>query len=324
VEYDKNGDGQLHRGTDLVLQTLFEEWEEYRSHGGQADCVSCHMPLVNVARAAEQAAIPFEQDSQAPARQVHDHSFVGADYPLDDATAQQALRPAREALLRSAAALSLLPDSLKSTNDSLAFAVQVSNVGTGHNLPGGFAFVRQMWLEVSLLDSAGAVRGSSGRVANGADDLCDSSILDDPRNPMRPFLKGCTKSDPLLVNFQQMLVDNAQPKRGANGAPLLDTRGEALLEPAPGALETAIQTLTAGATPRIRPFDKKPTAPLAAGEAHVFSYAFARSPVSPPKKLRIRLMFRASPPYFLRALGLANLADSLELSEMAHLEIALQ
>ncbi len=321
VEYDKNGDGQLHRGTDLVLQTLFEEWEEYQSHGGQADCVNCHMPLVNVARAAEHAAIPFEQDSQAPPRQVHDHSFVGADYPLDDSAAQQALRPAREALLRRAALLSFLPNSLKSSADSLSFAVQVSNVGTGHNLPGGFAFVRQMWLEVSLLDAAGALLGGSGRIANAGDDLCDSSIVDDPQNPMRASLKGCLKSDPLLVNFQQMLVDNAQPKHGPNGDALLDTRGEALLERAPGAVETAIQTLTAGPTPRVRPFDKKPTAALAAGEAQAFPYAFALGSGNSVKTLRVRLMFRASPPYFLRALGVANLADSLEVTEMARLEL---
>ena len=322
VEYDKNGDGQLHRGTDLVLQTLFEEWEEYRRTGGPSDCVSCHMPLVNETRAAERAAIPFEQDNQAPPRRVHDHSFVGADYPLDAASARQALRPARERLLASAATLSLVPASLKLGNGSLSFAIEVKNSGTGHHLPGGFAFVRQMWLEVSLLDASGRVIDGSGRVTNGADDLCDSSIIDDPQNPMRPSLQGCTKSDPLLVNFQQMLVDHAQAKRAANGAPLLDTRGEALLEGAPGARETAIQTLTAGATPRIRPFDKKGTAPLAAGEAHTFPYAFPVEPAAPVKSLRVRLMFRASPPYFLRALGLANLAESLELSEMARLELA--
>ena len=323
VEYDKNGDGQLHRGTDLVLQTLFEEWEEYRSHGGAADCVGCHMPLVNQARAAEYAAIPFEQDSRAPQRQVHDHSFVGADYPLDDSAARLALRPAREALLRRAAALSLAPDSLKLSANSLTFSVAVSNVGTGHNLPGGFAFVRQMWLEVSLLDAAGAVLASSGRIAQALDDLCDSSILDDVQNPMRPSLAGCSKSDPLLVNFQQMLVDDAQPKRGSNGAPLVDTRGEALLERAPGARETAIQTLSAGATPRIRPFDKKPTAPLSAGETQLFPYGFTLSPGVRVETLRVRLMFRASPPYFLRALGVGNLAENLEISEMARVERAI-
>jgi len=182
--------------------------------------------------------------------------------------------------------------------------------------------VRQMWLEVSLLDANGARLESSGLVANGADDLCDSSILDDPRNPMRPFLSGCAKSDPLLVNFQQMLVDNAQPKRGPTGAPLLDTRGEALLEAAPGGLETAIQTLNAGPTPRIRPFDKQPTPPLAAGAAQVFPFAFRASASRATKTVRVRLMFRASPPYFLRALGVGSLAESLELTEMARLEFA--
>jgi hypothetical protein len=322
VEYDKNGDGQLHRGPDLVLQTLFEEWEEYRSHGGPADCVSCHMPLVNETRAAEHASIPFEQDGQAPPRQVHDHSFVGADYPLDDDAARLALRPAREALLRGAARLSLVPGSLKSSAGSLGFTVEVSNVGTGHNLPGGFAFVRQMWLEISLLDAAGALLDGSGQVAHAADDLCDASIVDDAQNPMRPSLQGCSKSDPLLVNFQQMLVDSAQPKQGPNGAPLLDTRGEALLEGAPGARESAIQTLSAGSTPRVRPFDKKPTAPLAAGEVQAFSYAFQQRPGAAVAKLRVRLMFRATPPYLLRALGVGNLAQSLELSEMARLEVA--
>jgi hypothetical protein len=139
---------------------------------------------------------------------------------------------------------------------------------------------------------------------------------------MRPSLKGCTKSDPLLVNFQQMLVDNAQPKRGPDGAAVLDTRGEALLEGAPGARETAIQTLTAGATPRIRPFDKKPTSALAAGEAHAFPYRFQLSPGSVVTTVRVRLMFRASPPYFLRALGVANLTQSLELTEIARLQVA--
>lgn len=321
VEYDKNGDGQLHRGTDLVLQTLFDEWEEYRNHGGQGDCVSCHMPLRNEARAAEYAAIPFEQDRDAPPRQVHDHSFVGADYPLDDLAAQQALRPAREALLRRAATLTLRPGSLNSSSSSLSFAVQVANLGTGHNLPGGFAFVRQMWLEVSLLDAAGSLLDGSGLVARNSDDLCDSSIVDDPQNPMQASLKGCTKSDSLLVNFQQMLVDNAQIKRGANGAPLLDSRGEALLERAPGALETAIQTLNAGPTPRVRPFDKQPTAPLVAGESRSYPYVFSLGAGRAVKTIRVRLMFRASPPYFLRALGVPELADHLELTEMARLEV---
>ncbi|MEP7050528.1 MAG: multiheme c-type cytochrome [Pseudomonadota bacterium] len=323
VEYDKNGDGQLHRGADLVLQTLFEEWQDYRQSGGSATCISCHMPLLKETRAAERADVPFEQDHDAPARQVHDHSFVGADYPLDDALARAALKPARDALLRSAAGLALAENSLKLSSNSLSFSVQVSNVGTGHNLPGGFAFVRQMWLEVTLLDSAGGALASSGQLASTADDLCDGSIMDDALNPMRPLLQGCAKSDPLLVNFQQMLLDTTEPKRGVGGNAVLDRRGEPLLERPPGALETAIQHLSSGAIPRVRGFDHQPTTALFAGEAHVFPYTFALGRAV-PQAVRIRLLFRSSPPYFLRALGVGNLASALEVTEMARLDAPLR
>jgi hypothetical protein len=281
------------------------------------------MPLLPETRAAEHADIPFEQDGDAPKRRVHDHSFVGADYPLDDRAARDALRPARQALLNRAGSLKLVPDSLVSTGNSLHFAIEVSNTGTGHNLPGGFAFVRQMWLEVTLLDGAGRSIASSGALASPADDLCDSSLVDDTQNPLRAFLKGCTASDPLLVNFQQMLLDVAQIKHGADGGPVLDRRGEALLERAPGGVETAIQHLTSGAIPRVRPFDHKPTQALSAGDAHAFPYSFALGAGGAPKGLRVRLLFRTNPPYFLRALGLAALTDNLEVTEMARLETAL-
>jgi len=333
VELDKNGDGQRHRGTDLVLQTLYEEWEDYRKAGGASDCVSCHMPLVNDARAAEHADIPFEQDHDAPPRKVHDHSFVAADYPLDDRAARDALRGARESLLGRAATLTVSANSVQNGPGLLKFALEVANTGTGHNLPGGFAFVRQMWLEVSVLDGAGQVLASSGHLASPSDDLCDSSILDNPQSPVRPFLRGCTVSDPLLVNFQQMLVDVTQVKVGKNGAPLLDRRGEPLLEAAANGREAVIQYLTAGPVARVRPFDAKPTAALGAGESHAFPYAIAIPNGALAHSVRVRLLFRSSPPYFLRALAagesgagapaLAGLVENLEVAEMAHLEIPL-
>ncbi|HYQ17479.1 MAG TPA: multiheme c-type cytochrome, partial [Polyangiaceae bacterium] len=49
VQYDRNGDGKIERGTDLVLQTLYDEWEDYAKAGG-AGCVDCHMPRVKGSR----------------------------------------------------------------------------------------------------------------------------------------------------------------------------------------------------------------------------------------------------------------------------------
>ncbi len=162
VQYDKNGDGQLHRGSDLVLQTLFDEWEDYRKAGGSADCVSCHMPLVKDTRAAEHAALYFEQDKDAPARKLHDHSFVGADYPLDDRVSRELLRPAREALLRSGCQ----PDPAAQFAESSAERARLHVAGEQHrNRPQPARRLRlrpQMWLEITVLDSAGrALAGSA-------------------------------------------------------------------------------------------------------------------------------------------------------------------
>jgi hypothetical protein len=329
VQYDKNHDGRFDRGTDLVLQTLFDEWEAYARAGG-ASCLDCHMPLSGQARSADGARIPFEQDGEAPPRAVRDHSFVAVDYPLDPLL-QDASRPRREALLRRAATLTVPPESIVRRTSGLSFEVEVQNSGTGHNLPGGFAFVRQMWVEVLVRDAAGRELASSGRLSRPDHDLCDASILSDPKSPVRAFLRGCSLADPSLVSFQQMLVDRAEPAKDASGAFLLGSRGERLLTRADGAEEAVIQHLDGGPVPRTRPVTGKPTTPLAPGERARFPYAFELS--AEPGTLSVRLLFRATAPYFLRALGaeqppeeavrLDQLTGYLEVTEMAKVEITL-
>ena len=108
--------------------------------------------------------------------------------------------------MKSAATLDLPRASIVLRGTTLAFDVTIANSGTGHNVPTGFAFARQMWLEVKVSDGSGAFF-SSGVVANSASDLCDSATLDEPNNPLLPYVKGCDKSDPALVNFQRKLVN---------------------------------------------------------------------------------------------------------------------
>lgn len=332
VELDLNRDGKLERGTDLVLQTLYEEWELYAKSGG-AECVDCHMPVVKQGRAASSAIIPLEQDKEAPLRSLRDHAFAGVDYPLDRPELRDATKKRRDALLASAATLAVVPGTLSKKPGALAFTVSVTNSGTGHNLPGGFAFVRQMWLEAVVFDAGGAVLASSGVVASGADDLCDASVVDDLESPVLPFVTGCTKSDPHLLNFQQMLVDRVQVQRDASGAARKGLRGENLLERAPGAKEIVVQELTSGPVSRVRPSTGKPTPPLAPGETGTYPYALPLRPGTTPQRLELRLLFRVAAPYFLRALGqgqapgetvrLETLPPALEVTEMARVTLAL-
>ncbi|RYZ03703.1 MAG: hypothetical protein EOO73_26980 [Myxococcales bacterium] len=331
VQYDRNGDGKIERGTDLVLQTLYDEWADYAKAGGSG-CVDCHMPLVAGSRAAETALIPFEQDGDAPARQLRSHRFVAVDYPLDLPAARDESRGEREALLRRAATLRIVPTSVSSTGARVSFEVSLQNTGVGHNLPGGFAFVRQMWLEVTLLDPQGRALAASGLVRLPTDDLCDASLTEAP-SELRPFVAGCTTTDRQLVSFQQQLLDKIELLRDAAGGAVLDLRRQPRLRAAPGSKEVVVQYLTGGPVSRVRPSTGQPTPPLIVGEQRSFPYVLDAPAGSRPQRIRARLLFRAVPPYFLRALGktqtaadgpsLEALVGNLEINEMARVEALL-
>jgi hypothetical protein len=295
VVYDKNADGKIEKGIDLVLQDLFSEWQAYRAAGG-AHCVDCHMPLVAGQRAAESASIPFEQDETAPARQLRSHRFVGPDFPLEDPAVRDETRPERDALLARAAALTIDPGSARFDGQKLSLNVSVANIGSGHNLPGGFAFVRQMWIELRVLSAANRVLASSGVLPTAAHDLCETSVLA-PDSSVRDFVAGCAAADPALVLFQQRLLDRIEPARDAAGNPAIRA--------APGALEVVVQHLDGGPVPRLRGVDGKPMPPLAPGERRSFAYSFplADTPGTRPVRIEARLLFRTTPPYFLRALA---------------------
>jgi hypothetical protein len=162
------------------------------------------------------------------------------------------------------------------------------------------------------------------------DDLCDGSILDDRDSSMREHLVGCRQTDQQLVSFQQMLVDKIELVRDGSGVVQLDLRGEPRLKRAPGAKEVIVQFLTGGPVPRVRPSTGKPTPPLVAGERRTFPYAFDVPGGANTARARVRLLFRATPPYFLRALAksqtaqdgpnLTGFVGNLEVNEMARSE----
>lgn len=326
VQYDTDGDKKIVKGVDLVLQTTTQEFDDYVAKGGKGTCVSCHMPVMAGAlRAAERASLVTEQDRKAPAREVHDHSFVGVDYPIDEVARKDPARPAREALLRGAARLELDARAVTVKEGKVSFTVAITNSGVGHNLPSGFAFARQMWLEVKVIGAGNQTLLQSGVLARASDDLCDAGTLDEPGNPAKAFIVGCRASDPDLVSFQQKLVDRIDVERDRAGAPKRDARGEQRAVAARGAKETWIQHLSSGAVARVRPRDGAVLAPIVPGETRKLGYAVeARGHAK--VTVSVRLLFRSLPPYMLRALGsgqpaneapLAPLVENLQVVEMA-------
>jgi hypothetical protein len=303
VGYDTNADGKVVKGEDLVLQTTIEEYERYVKAGGSGTCLGCHMPVMkNVDRAADGASIPFEQDGTAPPREVHDHSFVGVDYPLDQVATTDPQKKVRERLLRGAGEIAIDDPLVK--GDQLTFAVRLRNAGAGHNLPTGFAFARQLWLEV-VVTQGNKELFSSGVLEDNEDDLCDASTLDDPGNPTAKRIKGCAKSDPLLVNLQQKLVTHYVIARDAKDEKIVDENtGELVLDKADDGVETMLQHIAGGVVARIRPFDKKRLGALQPLEERKFGYG-VKLPAGTIGKvtIKVRLLFRSLPPYLLRELA---------------------
>jgi hypothetical protein len=329
VNYDLDHDGKIVKGVDLVLQQTFDEYTDYKKAGGKESCVSCHMAVMKGAnRVADGASVLFDQDFPAPDRQVHDHSFVGVDYPLDVAPKDDVQKDKRAALLKSSAQLHIDTTSGLIAGGALTFKVTVTNTGAGHNLPTGFAFARQMWLEVKIADREGATFYSSGVLAKNTDDLCDAGTLDDNGHPSKAFVQGCDKSDPDLVSFQLKLVDHIDILRDKTGGKLKDDRGDFILTQTDKAKETPLQFLTGGPVARTRPLDNKPEPPLSQNETRTVAYKVPLvGRFGGEANVSVRLLFRNLPPYMLRELAqaqpkgetpqIAPLLKNLQLVEMA-------
>ncbi|MEL7088856.1 MAG: multiheme c-type cytochrome, partial [Planctomycetota bacterium] len=251
VMLDRNGDGRNDdAGIDLVLQTTFREFEQ--EYAGTETCVTCHMPLTSSTRLAETAGIPRQQDHTAPPREVRSHAFVGVDYPLDTVSISDPQKADRAALLKSAAIFSIDETSGLFADDQFSFDVLIDNNNLGHKLPTGFAFARQMWVEIIVTDSAGNEIFTSGVLATPTDDLCDTETLTDA---MAEFVIGCDAPDPQLVNLQQKLVDDVAALRDAGGNLVRDDYGNTIGIQAPTGKETPLQNLNGGAVARTRPSD---------------------------------------------------------------------
>lgn len=304
VNYDLNGDGKIEKGKDLVLQTIFEEWQHYKKQGGGASCVDCHMPVSDAKRSAEAAWIPFEQDYEGPERRVREHTFIGADHSIEIPEAQDPHAASRRRLLESAASVSIDGQSLVTDGNTFVFKVTVSNSGTGHRLPGGFAFVRQMWLEAVVKSASGEALASSGTVQSPEHDVCDPGMFTGLSRSILPFTLGCDKPDPLLANFQAVLLDHTEAAKNPDGSLDIDELGQPRLAAKEGAQETFLQHFTGGPVARIRGVDNKPNPPLDPGEVRTIGYAFDLGErIGDAHEVQVRLLFRAFAPYFLRALG---------------------
>jgi hypothetical protein len=158
-------------GTGAYIVATWQEWaaSSFNAPNDPAKnrtCTDCHM---HADVAAIGKPVPGADTDGGPIEpNVISHAFVGAQYHLvglrDPEAAARSI-----ALLRTAAKLSVSDDGAD------RFTVRVANVGAGHALPTGVSDFRELWLEVTATDAAGAVVFSSGVPA------ADGSVPDGSR-----------------------------------------------------------------------------------------------------------------------------------------------
>jgi hypothetical protein len=322
VNGDRNGDHKIVKGVDLVLQQTFDEYREYQRTGGTGNCVTCHMPVVpGLKQAADGAVAPFTVDYTPPNREVHDHGFVGVDYPLDTVAKRDPQKAKRAALLQSAAAFSVETVSANANTVNIRLAIDNH---TGHRLPTGFAFARQTWIELIVKDGSGSTIFTSGVLARSDDDLCDNGTFGEATNPLRRFVQGCREVDQQLVNLQTKLVDKIAVEADAFGQPKKDEVNENVLIQAHDGNETYIQFFTGGGVARTRPFDKQNMGTILVNQRKSFNYAIPLGRNVRGGSFSARLLFRNLPPYWVRAMGKEQKPGTIDGPQLTPLVLNLQ
>jgi hypothetical protein len=165
----------------IPLERTFDEWED-SIYASFSQCQNCHMPTYT-----GQAAVggPVHEG-------IHRHWFTGVDIAFTDFPDTSASRQRVADLLRDSAAFSVTAPASIAPGETLDVTVHVTNDRTGHSLPSGTTFSRQMWVSIAAFTGPDTLFRSGNLDSNG--DLRDEHSEVDPGG------------DPDLFNFGAKLL----------------------------------------------------------------------------------------------------------------------
>lgn len=209
-----------HAGNDLPIEQTYTEWREGPYNTGDpktsVHCQDCHMrqrpgfPCTGSTERPDNPGFASPEIMGGKNRpHIWTHYFVGGSAvhislpPNSEAQPQMAIDR-----LKNAATLEVHVDSNVKKGGLLQFQVDVKNTGAGHYLPTGLTELRQMWLEVSITDSAGNLLFNRGNV--------DSQGNIDPQATLYHTVFGNEKGEPTIHVWEatHIISDNRVPPKG--------------------------------------------------------------------------------------------------------------
>ena len=142
------------------LETTNTEWDNSPYVAMGVECQDCHMPAY---RGTAAIGGPVRDN-------VHRHYFVGVDYPLVDFPGKAETIAAVGQLLENSVTLTVSAPGSVAAGDTFSVQVRIKNDRTGHDIPSGSIFERQMWVELIVRNAlSGEVYFSSGLLDGNGD-----------------------------------------------------------------------------------------------------------------------------------------------------------
>jgi hypothetical protein len=110
---------------------------------------------VKVAETLRPVVVKGQRAKDGADREIHSHFFVGGNANADHLAGGTMHAKMAEARLKSAARIELKTPATATAGQNLPLEVAVHNVAAGHNLPTGVTELRQMWVDLRILDASG-------------------------------------------------------------------------------------------------------------------------------------------------------------------------
>lgn len=178
------------------LENTFQEWSDSNLSGMGIECQDCHMPEYS-----GQAAVG------GPARDnLHRHSITGVDYAYEEFRGidLDAQKEAIRTLLQNSVMMNV---QATPSAKSLDFDVTITNDRTGHSIPSGVSFAREMWIEALVTDGSGVTLLHSGSLQPNGDLVTEA---EDPQLAFFGALAYDVHGNPTSMNFRAVSLDESR------------------------------------------------------------------------------------------------------------------
>ncbi len=171
----------FHPVNNFHIERTYDEWKYSIYAQNDIQCQDCHMmPIekaIETAKTLKRPQNPGQPCMMGPKRDnMFTHEFVGANFTVTSLLGSKKHSAIAEKRLKSAAELEVIAPHTVSPGSLANITVKVTNVGAGHNLPTSLTEVRQMWLDVSVIDADGKELFRSGAL-NATGDLPEGARI---------------------------------------------------------------------------------------------------------------------------------------------------